>query len=486
MDDREAKLKTLSTTQLLDLERICQKFENQWSCQSIFQIADLVLETESGLQPIAAAELVALDVELRRSRNEPVDSELYLKRLPGYSDLLKEQLTGISPCGPEPQADSMPIPKRIGDYRIVKLIGTGGVGAVYEGIQESLGRRVAIKTLTQSHLNSQVSRFQLEAKAIALLHHTNIVEVFGSGMHGGTPYFAMQLIEGQNLSELICSCKEGQSTAWVGPQARKEVARIGLEVARALEHAHDQGILHRDIKPSNLLVDQSGTAWVTDFGMAKLVNAQTQQAKTVGVIGTLQYVPPEGFSGRWDERSDIYSLGLTLYELLVLEPAFESDDVRQLITKVSHNQFPADKLGKVDGISKDLETIIAKAAAQEPELRYQTAGELANELQRYLDGVPIKARPISSFNKAIRWAKRSPTAAALAALVALVAFVGLPALLWLNLRASAALETVSAQQQSIEASRVDAELARYGSTSLLAQNYIENGLTQEADRSLRN
>ena len=482
------------TKDLLQIEQICSHFEANWSTDSISLIVDLVLAAESRLQAELADELVSIDLEMRESKNEPINTDDYLLRLPGFSSSIKQPLQAHLQKKPaESDSLSETAPKRIGDFRIVELIGKGGSGIVYEGIQESLGRRVAIKTLSQGHLHSQVSRFHREAKAIALLHHTNIVKVFGSGIDQGTPYFAMQLIEGQNLSELIDAARSdtnhNAATAAVGSGAQKAVARIGLQVARALEHAHQIGVLHRDIKPSNLLLDENGTTWVTDFGMAKIVD-EPMHAKTVGVIGTIRYVPPEGFSGQWDERSDVYSLGLTLYELLALKPAIEGADYRQLIKEISNGK-PLAQFQKIDGVSKDLETIILKASSQEPARRYRSAGELADELQRYLDGKPIKARPVSFLEKSLSWAKRQPATAALASMILLVAFVGLPVLLWLWLQTNSALTTVQAQrvkenrlQQSIVDARIDAEAAKYSSTSLLTQSFVDRGQANEARRTL--
>ena len=483
----------LKSNDLLYIEQVCTGFESDWSTESISLIVDLVLEAESRLQPELVEELVSIDMEMRRSKNEAVNTDQYLSRLPGFSKSIKEIVQGSSENSIDANGQFDSTPKRIGDYRIVQLIGKGGSGIVYEGIQESLGRRVAIKTMSQGHLHSQVSRFRREAKAIALLHHTNIVKVFGSGIHEGSPYFAMQLVEGKNLAEVIEAARNGTNnngkSPTVGPNAQKEVARIGLQIARALEHAHQNGVLHRDIKPSNLILDKNGTTWVTDFGLAKLVD-ESMHAKTVGLVGTIRYVPPEGFSGEWDEQSDIYSLGLTLYELLALKPAIEGTDYRKLVKEISSGLSPFGQFQKIDGISKDLETIILKASSQERAGRYSSAGELADELQRFIDGKPIKARPVSFFEKSLLWAKRQPAAAALASLIVLVAFVGLPVLMWLWLQANSALTTVQLQrekekglQQSIVDSKIDAEAAKYSSTSLLVQNFIDRGDGIEARRT---
>ena len=492
------------TDDLWLLEEICSGFESEWSSDSVSLIANLVIQAEPSSQKRLTEELVSIDLEMRQSRSERINKEEYLLRLPGFTSSIQKAFTDYQqalPSNVETRHDSADskfdeddnaralassldsTPSRIGDYRIVQYIGCGGAGVVYEGIQESLGRRVAIKTLSQGHLSSRVSRFRREAKAIAKLHHTNIVKVFGSGIHDGTPYFAMQLIDGQNLAEVIDAAQKNRSS-WAGISSQKEVAKIGVQVARALEHAHQRGVLHRDIKPSNLLLDENGTTWVTDFGLARLAEDKSKHAQTAGVVGTIRYVPPEGFSGQWDERSDIYSLGLTLYELLVLKPFFSGQDFNQLFKTICEGTSGFSQTSKIDGGDRDLETIIFKAIAGEPERRYQAAGGLADDLQRYLDGVPIKARPVSNFEKTLRWAKRSPAAAGLAALTMLVAFIGLPVVLWLWLQASSALRTVESQQHSIVASRDDAETARHASSSLLIQSYIDSGLTQQARRAL--
>jgi hypothetical protein len=245
MNDRGSEEQNGSNAQdLLALEGICSEFESDWSCDSISLIADLVIHSDDRLQRALASELTSIDLELRQSRSEPINTEEYLLRLPGFADEIKATIEDFRQSQPSndvtrhDESDGEPLdddefetegrnsslqssPSRIGDYQIVRRIGSGGVGVVYEGIQESLGRRVAIKTLSQGHLSSQVSRFRREAKAIAMLHHTNIVEVFGSGIHESTPYFAMQLIDGQNLAEVIDAAKNDHSNS-VGVHCQRE------------------------------------------------------------------------------------------------------------------------------------------------------------------------------------------------------------------------------------------------------------------------
>jgi serine/threonine protein kinase/WD40 repeat protein len=375
------------------------------------------------------------------------------------------------------ETDRIPAhPERIGGYRILREIGRGGMGVVFEAEQIALGRRVALKVLPL-HLaqdSSGLERFRREAKAAARLHHTNIVPVHEVGEDGELCYYAMQLIHGQPLDEVLAelerlrSPEQGQSPAdtlgrsvaqsllrdeprphreAAGPPAPpsaltgraestslissrvpyyRSVARIGLQVAEALEHAHREGIIHRDIKPSNLLLDAEGRVWVSDFGLAKTDDSSL--TSTGEVIGTIRYMPPERFHGWSDARSDVYSLGLTLYEMLLLRPAFPGTDRARLLHQVAHEELP--RLRKVDaGIPRDLATIVEKAIDREPARRYQTAEELAVDLRRYLEDRPILARRAGLLERGWRWCKRNPLTATLVAAIVVVTAAGFAATL---------------------------------------------------------
>ncbi len=268
-------------------------------------------------------------------------------------------------------------PEQLGDFRIISEIGRGGMGVIYEAEQLSLKRRVALKVLTVSSTESskQRERFQREAEAIARLHHTNIVPVYGSGAQDGVHYFAMQLIDGKPLSE-------------PPDLSYAEIARIGLQAASALAYAHAHGVLHRDVKPSNLLLDKSGDVWVTDFGLAKLSDVG-ELTQTGDIMGTLKYMAPEQLEGRADERTDIYSLGLTLYELVTRQPAF--DISKSLANRIRNHEFAAPR--SIDAsIPRDLETIILKATASEQQHRYADATALAEDLRCFIEDRPIEAR----------------------------------------------------------------------------------------------
>ncbi len=229
------------------------------------------------------------------------------------------------------------MPERLGEYRIVRELGRGGMGIVYEAVQESLGRHVAVKVIHHVHLDpKRLQRFQREAQAVAQLHHTNIVPIFGVGEHDGLPYYVMQYIRGNGLDAVLRDLARRRARG-EGPERWRFVARVGVQAAEALQYAHEQGVLHRDIKPANLLVDEHETVWITDFGLAKLIG-RDDLTGTGDVIGTLRYLAPEALHGETDPRSDIYSLGLTLYELLTLEPPFGELSPSELLRHVSEGQ----------------------------------------------------------------------------------------------------------------------------------------------------
>jgi tetratricopeptide (TPR) repeat protein len=343
---------------------------------------------------------------------------------------------------PPPRPPAAAIPERLGDYRILGELGRGGMGVVYEAVQESLGRSVALKVLPgHARLDTQRRlRFGREAQAAARLHHTNIVPVFGVGEHEGLPYYVMQFIPGRGLDQVLADLRRGDSppgslpatqsftsTPTPGPGPAPEplpppksaakhwewqaVATLGIQVADALHYAHQQGILHRDVKPGNILVDAQGTAWVTDFGLAKLAG-EPELTATGDLLGTLHYMAPESFTGQSDARSDVYGLGLVLSELCTLEPP-QNVNPTELVRRVGGHERPGPR--RINPlIPRDLETVILKATAAEPAQRYASAGELAEDLRRFLDDRPVLARRASALRRGWRWCRRNRLVASLA------------------------------------------------------------------------
>jgi hypothetical protein len=366
----------------------------------------------------------------------------------------------------------------LGDFRILREIGRGGMGVVYEAEQLSLGRRIALKVLPFAlTLDSrQLQRFKNEARAAAQLHHSNIVPIYSVGCERGVHFYAMQFIEGQTLAQVIAELRQlaapgtsrrpssdSQPTGPYIPSEKEKgdadlstakrsasplsetslrmtgtldgsirspaffrsVAQLGVQAAAALEHAHQLGVVHRDVKPANLLIDVRGHLWVTDFGLAQF-QSDAALTMTGDLLGTLRYMSPEqalAKRGLVDHRTDVYSLGVTLYELLTLELAFGGRDREELLRQIAFEEpRPPRRLNRA--IPTDLETIVLKAMAKRVEERYATAQELADDLERFLEQKPIRARRPTLLERGAKWSRRHKAVVAAAVVVLVLAAVG--------------------------------------------------------------
>jgi hypothetical protein len=250
---------------------------------------------------------------------------------------------------------------------------------------------------------------------------------------------------------------EGSTLSESGGPYWQSVARVAMQVADALTHAANQGVLHRDIKPSNLLLDDTGNVWVTDFGLAKAASDSDDLTHTGDIIGTLRYIAPERFNGRGDLRSDVYSLGLTMYEMLVLRPAFDEGDRTKLVKEVMHGEpVPPRKLNP--SVPRDLETVVLKAIARDPAHRYQTPAEMAEDLKRFVEDRPVRARRISTAEQFWRWCRRNPLPASLLAGIVLVFLAGFVGVFWQLRQTEAAREDEKDQRSKAEAEKQRAEV----------------------------
>jgi tRNA A-37 threonylcarbamoyl transferase component Bud32 len=318
------------------------------------------------------------------------------------------------------------VPPILGDFRVVREIGRGAMGVVYEAEQVSLKRRVALKVLRFGGAvdAEAMERFRREAETVARLHHTNIVPIFAVACEGGVHFFAMQLIEGRSLAAELAQAK-----AQGRPLDARAVAGWGVQAAEALAHAHARGVVHRDVKPSNLLLDGEGVVWLTDFGLARRSDEATLTVAGA-VLGTPLYMSPEqaaALDRPVDQRSDVYSLGATLYELATGRPVFEAPLAKQLLEQIATAEPAAPRRVRPD-LPPDLETVLLKCLVKEPGQRYGTAKELADDLRRVVSGDPVKARRPGLLLRLRRWVGRRRKQAPLVAGVAAVAVVATLAL----------------------------------------------------------
>jgi WD40 repeat protein/serine/threonine protein kinase len=523
--------------------------------------------------PYAQLNRLAEEFADRYRRGERPALSEYTDRYPDLAEEIRELFPAMveierveevrrESAGPRLQAQTPPL-RQLGDYRVLREVGRGGMGVVYEAEQVSLGRRVALKVLPRqvsSDLKT-LARFRREARSAAQLHHTNIVPVFEVGKDCEVSYYAMQFIQGQGLDTVIDELRRlkdrshptgpaqepeepgppipsgttstapsrprpvgriaqslltgrfvpetpggpgGAEAATAARQATdpvadrndpdatdapaasdpapvaessppsssvlpdgsqlsavesgrrpffRSVAQIGREVAAGLAYAHARGIVHRDIKPSNLLLDSEGVVWITDFGLAKA--SDDRLTGTGDILGTIRYMAPERFRGEGDGRADVYALGLTLYELLTLRPAFDSPDRLQLIERIKTEDPPRPRA--LDRrVPRDLETIVLKASAKDAKDRYSTAEALGEDLRRFLADEPIRARRVGALERAWIWAKRRPAAATLllVSAVAALALVGAGVAFFYNTR-------LEAQNVQLEKANDAAEFQRY-------------------------
>ena len=293
----------------------------------------------------------------------------------------------------------------LGDYELLQEIARGGMGAVYRARQRSLNRMVAVKVLLAGPFATEsfAKRFRREAEAAASLNHRNIVSIYEVGRHGDQAYFSMELIEGRSLADLVRD----------KPLPPGRAAQLAKTIAEAVHYAHERGVLHRDLKPSNVLVDGLDVPHVTDFGLAKWMEGVADLTLTGELLGTPNYMAPEQADpkqGQTTAASDVYALGAILYQLLTGRPPFVAETISQTLRLVAENEPISPRLLN-PALSRDLETICAKCLEKDPQRRYASAQELADELARFLRDEPIRARPIAPGARLARWCKRKPTLA---------------------------------------------------------------------------
>jgi thiol-disulfide isomerase/thioredoxin len=347
---------------------------------------------------------------------------------------------------------TLPAPRNFADYELLAEIARGGMGVIYQARQKSLHRIVALKMILAGQLASpdQVRRFHIEAEEAGQLDHPNIVPIYQVGEEQGQHYFTMKLIEGGSLGDQVPRFLSDPRAA----------ARLVATVARAVHYAHQHGILHRDLKPGNILVDAQGQPHVTDFGLAKHLGGQgsATQTQSGAILGTPSYVAPEQASARKDLTTavDVYSLGAILYELLTGRPPFRAETPLDTVLQVLE-QDPLRPRSLSPRLDRDLETICLTCLAKDPKRRYASAQALAEDLERFLADEPILARPVGFGERALKWVRRRPAAAALLTVSALAVLSLLMGGWWYNVRLQKALREVDQQRQAAEERQQEAD-----------------------------
>ncbi|MEO1614433.1 MAG: protein kinase [Planctomycetota bacterium] len=409
------------------IDMICDRFESEWLAGNAPQIGDFLGEVEPGQRPRLFDELLQLDLEYR-GKGSTGERRTLLEQFPefrteiekAFKQQLDDTLAGTvnvdeTQAMNSGESDSEDFDfdaisgRRLGGYELLGEIARGGMGVVFRARQIEANRIVAIKMILSGNLagKDEIERFKTEAEAAAKLDHPNIVPIFDVGRQGNQHYFSMGLVEGPSFKQLI----RDQAIS------RKEAAALIRELALAIHYAHENGVIHRDLKPANILLDSDRKPKITDFGLSKVLDRSTQLTGTGQLLGTPAYMSPEQASGDMSTvgpLSDVYSLGAILYELITGTLPFKSESIIEVLSKIRLEEPPAPRTISRD-VDADIETICIKCLEKEPEQRYESARALADDLERYLLGEPVRARPIRRSQKIVRWCKRRPVIAGLAA-----------------------------------------------------------------------
>ncbi|MEM1068251.1 MAG: serine/threonine-protein kinase [Planctomycetota bacterium] len=477
----------------LELHTICSRFETEWLASTDPPgLDDYLREVGDDSRSELFAMLLATDIEHRRKRSIQCDAAFYTERFPQFADVIValfayDQTVSLNAIGTESIDDTVrmsesgvgqeldPATRSFGDYELLRQLATGGMGVVFKARQISLNRIVALKMILAGQLATEkdVNRFRSEAEAAAKLDHPGIVPVFESGEVSGQHYYSMGFVEGNSLGYQLHD----------GPLTPGDAAALLADICDAVAYAHSKGIIHRDLKPGNVLLDANGSPRVTDFGLAKHVESDSELTKTGQILGTPSYMPPEQALGDLDAigpQSDVYSLGAILYCLITGRPPFQAARAIDTVVQVLEQEPVAPRVQN-PSIPKDLNTICLKCLEKDSAKRYDSAESLAEDLRRWISGEPIHARPITQAEKVWKWCRRNPRVAGLSTL-ALGLFVFMTIGGIYLYRATDANRLVDALLKA-ETSEVPGILMDLSSYPVLRQDDLLSGLTDSPDGS---
>jgi eukaryotic-like serine/threonine-protein kinase len=438
--------------ELQQVDAVCDRFEVAWRAGTAPNMAEFLADAPAGVRAQLFRDLLSLDLEYRRRNGERPDARSYCERFPEFTGPVARAFhalsanstkirgecnngSGSSTVGTSAIRDtegadqlgfllSEPQGFKQAGYEILGELGRGGMGVVLKAHQASLNRAVALKVVKSGRFasESEVIRFQAEAEAVAQLDHPHIVPIYEVGQCRGQHYFSMKLVNGTGL--------DGQLEEFArDPRAS---AHLVATVAHAVHHAHQRGILHRDLKPANVLVDEQGEPHVTDFGLAKRLDGSQEATQSGALLGTPSYMSPEqasGSRGAISTSTDVYGLGTILYALLAGRAPFSGTTLVDTLEKV-RSQTPEPPRLLNPRVPRDLEIICLKCLEKEPQRRYQSALELADDLERWLRGAPILARPVSVATRAWLWCRRNRAISTMAVLLSLALCGGIAGIAW--------------------------------------------------------
>jgi tetratricopeptide (TPR) repeat protein/tRNA A-37 threonylcarbamoyl transferase component Bud32 len=484
----------LPAAQALRVEEACVRFEAAWQAGGRPRLEDYLGPAEGPEHRALLRELVALDVHYRRRAGEPPQPADYRDRFPGLdpeacaSAFEGEAAGGAATPVPAPpegadtvrqdglpgQPPTPPAPfAGIGDYEVVGELGRGGMGVVYKARQVSLNRLVALKmVLAGEHARPEdLARFLAEGQVVARLQHPHVVQIYEVGEHAGRPFFALEYLEGGSLQDKLRGA----------PLPAREAAQLAEVLARAMQAAHARGVIHRDLKPANVLLDQDGRPKITDFGLAKRVEGGGGLTQSGAILGTPSYMAPEQAAGQGKAvgpAADVYALGAVLYECLTGRPPFKAATALDTLLQVLREE-PVSPRRLQPPVPPDLETICLTCLRKEPARRYASALALADDLKRFLSGEPIRARPSTLWEKARKWTRRKPAAAALIAVSGLALLTLFGVVLGFTVQLRAALQATRDERDRAEGREKEANRERAVAQAVNA--FLQDDLLGQAD-----
>jgi WD40 repeat protein/predicted Ser/Thr protein kinase len=486
-----------------ELSRLQDELRRRWTLGERVLIEKYRSGTSAKLfeDPDQLLDLLYHEVLLREEFGDAPEVEEYVGRFPQFAeqvrDLFEVHRAFTDPQGPGGWTTSaagsagartlpagpdgellLPAGRFIPGYELIRELGRGGMGVVYLARQAGLDRLVAVKMILAGEFSRprDRARLQAEAAAVARLDHPNLVRIYEVGEWDGRPFFSMEYVEGPRLAEILRGT----------PMSPQRAAELGRALARASQSAHERGVVHRDLTPNNVLIAADGQPKIVDFGLSKLITGGAGATLTGDVLGTASYMAPEQAGGRSKEvgpAADVYALGAILYEMLSGRPPFRAETPLDTLVQVVHDDPVAP--GRLQPkVPRDLENICLKCLNKEPARRYPSALALAEDLNRYLAGLPVSARPVGMVSRAARWARRRPGTAALLAVSAAGAFLAFGLVTWESRRASRAQASAERASQEEKRERIAAEAAR-GREAVQRRLYQELSARLLRDRGLR-